>query len=139
MSLHSIIHHELTPGASSHAAPSVTPPRNADSTRESLERLGRLRDNEQPQAHHTPVTPTEEIQRVFNVAPLNVTNKNRRLAITTLIVVCNLMQMICNLIGIAGGLEISQRLGVSGVHANWVGASYPYVILRITFCKFGGC
>ncbi|XXH05336.1 hypothetical protein Hte_011762 [Hypoxylon texense] len=116
MSLHSVIHHELTPGAT---ASSVTIPKNVTASRTVRE------DDHPPALQVLPATPTEEIQRVFDVAPLNVTNKGRRLAITTLIVACNLMQMICNLIGIAGGLEISRRLGVSGVHANWIGASYP--------------
>lgn len=65
------------------------------------------------------------MQRVFDVAPLNVTNRRRRLAVTILIITCNILQMICNLIGIASGLHISARLGVAGVHANWVAAAYP--------------
>ena len=65
------------------------------------------------------------MQRVFDVAPLNVTNRRRRLAVTVLIITCNILQMICNLIGIASGLQISERLGVAGVHANWVAAAYP--------------
>ncbi|KAI1764709.1 MFS general substrate transporter [Hypoxylon sp. FL1150] len=120
MSLHSIIHHELTPSAA--ASPSITTPEGLTPQGISQDRL--VFGDDSP-ARQTPATPTEEIQRVFDVAPLNVTNKSRRLAITTFIVACNLMQMICNLIGMAGGLEISSRLGVSGVHANWIGASYP--------------
>ncbi|KAI1372347.1 MFS general substrate transporter [Hypoxylon crocopeplum] len=125
MSLHSIIHHELTHGGSSRAAPSITTPGNVASGI-SQERLNPpINDNDKAQVPQ-PMNPSpEDIQRVFDVAPLNVTNRRRRLIITTLIVACNLMQMICNLIGIAGGLEISRMLGVSGVHANWVGASYP--------------
>ncbi|KAI2467591.1 MFS general substrate transporter [Annulohypoxylon bovei var. microspora] len=96
MSLHSLIHHELTSG-----------------TRTSREKLSRTANNGEPQSPQLTAPSPEEIQRVFDVA------------ITTLIVACNLMQMICNMMGIAGGLAISERLGVSGVHANWVGASYP--------------
>ncbi|KAI0149629.1 MFS general substrate transporter [Hypoxylon sp. NC0597] len=124
MSLHSLLHHELTPGTSSPAVPSTLTPVNIASGT-SQENPSRPLNNDEPQPAETVPSPPEEIQRVFDVAPLNVTNKRRRLAITTLIVACNLMQMICNLIGIAGGLVISEKLGVSGVHANWVGASYP--------------
>ncbi|OTA94960.1 hypothetical protein M434DRAFT_236042 [Hypoxylon sp. CO27-5] len=124
MSLHSLLHHELTPGTSSPALPSTTTPVNIASET-SQKKPDRPLDNDESQLPEVVPPSPEEIQRVFNVAPLNVTNKRRRLAITTLIVACNLMQMICNLIGIAGGLVISEKLGVSGVHANWVGASYP--------------
>ncbi|KAI2627897.1 MFS general substrate transporter [Hypomontagnella submonticulosa] len=124
MSLLSIVHHALTSGANSPAAPCIVASENAAS-RISWESLDQPTNNGESQLPRSTVPPPEGIQRIFDVAPLNVTNKRRRLAITTLIVGCNLMQMICNLIGIAGGLVISQRLGVSGVHANWVGASYP--------------
>ncbi|KAI0845727.1 MFS general substrate transporter [Daldinia vernicosa] len=124
MSLHSILHHELTPGASFPAALSAASPRNGIS-RATQEGFNRQSDNGRPPVPQHTVPSPEDMQRVFDVAPLNVTKKSRRLATTTLIVACNLMQMICNLIGIAGGLVISERLGVSGVHANWVGASYP--------------
>ena len=35
--------------------------------------------------------------------------------------------MISNCFGLIGGLKISEYLGVSGVHATWVAAAYPYV------------
>ncbi|KAI0380337.1 MFS general substrate transporter [Hypomontagnella monticulosa] len=124
MSLHSIVHHAATSGVSSPAAPYMITSQNV-SSRISRENHHRLTDDDEPQLPQSTVPPPEGIQRVFDVAPLNVTNKGRRLAITALIVGCNLMQMICNGIGTAGGLVISQKLGVSGVHANWIGASYP--------------
>ncbi|KAI2622363.1 MFS general substrate transporter [Hypoxylon sp. NC1633] len=125
MSFHSIIHHKLIPGVGSHAGPSVTVTETVEPAI-SQERLSLpLNDHGVAQATHPMTPPAEEIQRIFDVAPLNVANKNRRLVTTTLIVACNLMQMICNIIGVTGGLEISRRLGVSGAHANWLGASYP--------------
>ena len=35
--------------------------------------------------------------------------------------------MICNLVGVIGGLEISRLLGETGVHASWVAAAFSYV------------
>ncbi|KAI0881358.1 MFS general substrate transporter [Annulohypoxylon maeteangense] len=135
MSLHALIHHELTPGTSSLAGPSAISPENVIS-RVSEEKVDRTIYNVELQTPQPPIPSPEEIQRVFDVAPLNVTNKRRRLAITTLIVACNLMQMICNMMGVAGGLIVSKRLGVSGVHANWVGASYP--LTQGTFVLISG-
>ncbi|KAI1393031.1 MFS general substrate transporter [Hypoxylon trugodes] len=124
MSLHSILRHELASIVDSPAAPSTTVPTNVAS-RTSQEALNHPIDYGEPPLP-LPAAPTpEEIQRVFDVAPLNVANKRRRITITVLIVACNLMQMICNLIGIGGGIIISQKLGVSGAHVNWIGASYP--------------
>ncbi|KAL7620133.1 hypothetical protein AAE478_009126 [Parahypoxylon ruwenzoriense] len=125
MALHSVIHRELILSSSSHEAPSLRIRANIDSgaPQEEVEGPRGVTGSQEAQPVASP--PIEEIQRVFDVAPLNVINKHRRLAITILIVACNLMQMICNLIGVAGGLEMSRRLGVSGVHANWMGASYP--------------
>ncbi|KAI1137364.1 hypothetical protein F5Y05DRAFT_389139 [Hypoxylon sp. FL0543] len=132
MSLHSLLRHELTLGTGSPAGPpTITPTNVASGT--SQQELNRPPNSDEPQPPQVATPSPEEIQRVFDVAPLNVTNKRRRLAITTLIVACNLMQMICNLIGIAGGLE---KLGVSGVHANWVGASYPYAILYLVAVRY---
>ncbi|KAI1105728.1 MFS general substrate transporter [Jackrogersella minutella] len=124
MSLHSLIHHKLTPGTSSPVVLPITTPGNVSSAA-TLESPDHPIANDEPQSPQLTAPSPEEIQRVFDVAPLNVTNKRRRLAITTLIVACNLMQMICNMMGIASGLVISEKLGVSGVHANWVSASYP--------------
>ncbi|KAI1206993.1 MFS general substrate transporter [Annulohypoxylon truncatum] len=135
MSLHALIHHELSPSSSSAAGPSAISSRNVTS-KIPEDNLNRTAHDDEPRSPQ-PTTPSpEQIQRVFDVAPLNVTNKRRRLAITTLIVACNLMQMICNMMGIAGGLAISERLGVSGVHANWVGASYP--LTQGTFVLISG-
>ncbi|RYO77347.1 hypothetical protein DL766_007943 [Monosporascus sp. MC13-8B] len=126
MSLHSIIHHELIPNVQSLTSQTATAERNAASgisqRMEECEPAGAVESR--PSAAAAASSP-EAMQRVFNVAPLNVTNRRRRLAVTTLIVACNIMQMICNLIGVAGGLDISRRLGVSGIHANWVAAAYP--------------
>ncbi|OTB02683.1 hypothetical protein M426DRAFT_13287 [Hypoxylon sp. CI-4A] len=136
MSLHSILRHELTPVTSSSlAGPSVVTPENI-AHEPPKEKLDTSPKNEEVRSPELEGSSPEDIQRIFDVAPLNVTNKRRRLAITVLIVACNLMQMICNLIGIAGGLAISERLGVSGVHANWIGASYP--LTQGTFVLISG-
>lgn len=125
--MHALIHHELTPGTSASFAETSAISSGNVTSRPSEEQHNRSIHNVEPQPSQPATPSSEEIQRVFDVAPLNVTNKRRRLVITTLIVACNLMQMICNMLGVAGGLAVSERLGVSGVHANWVGASYPYV------------
>ncbi|RYP81425.1 hypothetical protein DL769_001991 [Monosporascus sp. CRB-8-3] len=126
MSLHSIIHHELTPNAQSPTLQTATAEQNIASgtsrLMEECEPAGAVESR--PSAAATTSSP-EAMRRVFDVAPLNITNRRRRLAVTTLIVASNIMQMICNLIGVAGGLDISRRLGVSGIHANWVAAAYP--------------
>ncbi|RYP21346.1 hypothetical protein DL765_002247 [Monosporascus sp. GIB2] len=125
MSLLSIIHHEVIPNVQSLTSQTATAKRNAASgishRMEECEPAGAVETR--PSAAATTSSP-EVMQRVFDVAPLNVTNRRRRLAVTTLIVACNIMQMICHLIGVAGGLDISRRLGVSGIHANWVAAAY---------------
>ncbi|KAI1089182.1 MFS general substrate transporter [Rostrohypoxylon terebratum] len=135
MSLHALIHHELTPsaGASFAETPAISSRPAISRPSESHIRPGH---NVEPQPSQPATPSSEDIQRVFDVAPLNVSNKGRRLVITTLIVACNLMQMICNMLGVAGGLTVSERLGVSGVHANWVGASYP--LTQGTFVLISG-
>ncbi|KAI0837021.1 MFS general substrate transporter [Hypoxylon sp. FL0890] len=139
MSFHSLpLYHELTPGTSSPAGPStVTPINIAPGSSQKI--FDRPPNNNAPQLPQVAASLPEEIQRVFDVAPLNVTNKRRRLAIATLIIAYNLMQMICNLIGLACGLVISEKLGVLGVHVNWVGASYPsYPLTQGTFVLVTG-
>ena len=65
--------------------------------------------------------------RVFDVAPSNIVSRWRRITVTILIILANLLQMVSNCVGILGGVEISSLMGVRGVHATWVAASYPYV------------
>ncbi|RYP93591.1 hypothetical protein DL770_000333 [Monosporascus sp. CRB-9-2] len=138
MSLHSIIHHELIPNAQAPASQTATAERNVASgtswRMEECEPAGAVEPRPSPAA--TTSSP-EAMQRVFDVAPLNVTNRRRRLAVTTLIVTCNIMQMICHLIGVAGGLDISRRLGVSGIHANWVAAALTQGTFVLVSGRFG--
>lgn len=135
MSLHSIIHHEL--GANSHSSPTPGLSAPAPAPTPTEEDAGRVASATLSQGLDRVATTTvvepgaaespspEAMQRVFDVAPLNVTNPQRRSVVTIFIIACNITQMVCNLIGVAGGLEISRRLGVSGIHANWVAAAYP--------------
>ncbi|KAI1085622.1 MFS general substrate transporter [Whalleya microplaca] len=127
MSLQSILHHELTQNPRSGIQSTLA---REDVTGSEIPGApgSRVTDEETQvlplDAARTASSP-EAMQRVFDVAPLNVVNRRRRLAITILIIACNIMQMICNVIGVAGGIEISRKLGVSGIHANWVAAAYP--------------
>ncbi|RYP72297.1 hypothetical protein DL771_004271 [Monosporascus sp. 5C6A] len=138
MSLHSIIHQELIPNAQSPTSQAATAERNVASETsrrmEECEPAGAVESR--PSAAAT-TSSHETMQRVFDVAPLNVTHRRRRLAVTIFIVACNIMQMICNLIGVAGGLDISRRLGVSGIHANWVAAAYPQGTFVLISGRFG--
>ncbi len=138
MSLYSLFHHELTPNNNS--SPALVPPREENASSKTS------RQAQEPdlavsvtetlpggRGADTSLPSPEVMQRVFDVAPLNVTNRQRRLVVTSLIVICNIVQMICNLIGIGGGIQISMKLGVAGIHANWLAASYPYVPMKVAY------
>lgn len=135
MSLHSLIHHELSSNAHSPTTLGASAQENVAAASGTLREGLDLVATTTMESHHPPprqsadvaASSPEAMQRVFDVAPLNVTNRQRRLTVTIFIIACNIIQMICNLIGVAGGLDISRRLGVSGIHANWVAAAYPYV------------
>ncbi|KAL3465990.1 major facilitator superfamily domain-containing protein [Aspergillus heterothallicus] len=71
-----------------------------------------------------PVSGAEPAQQVFERAPLPDTNRPRRLAVTTLIVLSNLVQMIVNFAGVAGGRIFSESLHVKPSYATWIAASY---------------
>lgn len=140
MSLHSLLHHELSSNAQSPTTLGASAQENVAAASGMLREGLDLVATTTMESHHPPprqsadvaaaaaaASSPEAMQRVFDVAPLNVTNRQRRLTVTIFIIACNIIQMICNLIGVAGGLDISRRLGVSGIHANWVAAAYPYV------------
>lgn len=139
MSLHSLLHHELSSNAHSPTTLGASAQENVAAASGTLREGLDLVATATMESHHPPprqsadvaaaaaASSPEAMQRVFDVAPLNVTNRQRRLTVTIFIIACNIIQMICNLIGVAGGLDISRRLGVSGIHANWVAAAYPYV------------
>ncbi|KAJ5677665.1 uncharacterized protein N7477_003298 [Penicillium maclennaniae] len=64
-------------------------------------------------------------QPVFEQLSSSRNTKSRRVAITTLLVLANLVQMTVNFAGIAGGSRLSQSMGVDKTYASWIGASYP--------------
>ncbi|KAL6238867.1 hypothetical protein BDW75DRAFT_227663 [Aspergillus navahoensis] len=66
----------------------------------------------------------EQVQQVFERAPLPESSRYRQLAVTTLIVVSNLVQMIVNFTGIAGGRTFIESMGVKQTYATWIAASY---------------
>ncbi|KAL3436969.1 major facilitator superfamily domain-containing protein [Aspergillus tetrazonus] len=66
----------------------------------------------------------EEARQVFERAPLPESSRYRQLAITTLIVISNLVQMIVNFAGIAGGRTFIESMGVKQTYATWIAASY---------------
>ncbi|RDW81403.1 uncharacterized protein DSM5745_04960 [Aspergillus mulundensis] len=66
----------------------------------------------------------EQAQQVFERAPLPETSRYRQLAITTLIVISNLAQMIVNFAGVAGGRTFIESMGVKQTYATWIAASY---------------
>ncbi|KAL4770439.1 major facilitator superfamily domain-containing protein [Aspergillus nidulans var. acristatus] len=66
----------------------------------------------------------EQARPVFERAPLPESSRYRQLAITTLIVISNLVQMIVNFAGIAGGRTFIESMGVKQTYATWIAASY---------------
>jgi hypothetical protein len=84
-------------------------------------------DSQEIPAEQTEDVSAESVGRVFDAAPLNSLGRSRRLAITSLMLGCNIMQMICNFVGVSGGLEISHKFGVGDGQANWAAAAYPLV------------
>ncbi|KAL4743961.1 major facilitator superfamily domain-containing protein [Aspergillus similis] len=66
----------------------------------------------------------EQARQVFERAPLPESSRYRQLAITTLIVISNLVQMIVNFAGIAGGRTFIESMGVKQTYATWIAASY---------------
>ncbi|KAL1882478.1 hypothetical protein Plec18167_002894 [Paecilomyces lecythidis] len=80
--------------------------------------------------------PPEMAPRVFDVAPLNVMNKARRVIITSLIIFSNLVQMTVNFVGVSGGIKLGEALGVTQAQATWIGASYA--LTQGTFVLISG-
>ncbi|KAL4984022.1 major facilitator superfamily domain-containing protein [Aspergillus falconensis] len=78
--------------------------------------------------HDAPALPAQaepdQSQQIFERAPLPESSRYRQLAVTTLIVISNLVQMIVNFAGIAGGRKFTESMGVKQTYATWVAASY---------------
>ncbi|KAJ5193589.1 hypothetical protein N7449_009731 [Penicillium cf. viridicatum] len=88
----------------------------------------------------TPATPAEHVpdpqvsvednltprdgQPVFERTLPSRTTKSRRVVITALLVLGNLVQMTVNFAGIAGGSALSELLGAKETYASWIAASY---------------
>ncbi|KAJ5462166.1 hypothetical protein N7530_010371 [Penicillium desertorum] len=93
-----------------------------------------------PEPDLTPATPAEPVpdlhisvgdtltprdgQPVFERALPSRTTKSRRVVITALLVLANLVQMTVNFAGIAGGSTLSEALDVNDTYASWIAASY---------------
>jgi MFS family permease len=84
--------------------------------------------------------PTSPPQRIFEQAQdsFHTLSTTRKITILVLIVGCNFVQMISNIVGLAAGLEISKVLGVQTGpgQANWIAASYP--LTQGTFVLISG-
>ncbi|KAK3935941.1 major facilitator superfamily domain-containing protein [Diplogelasinospora grovesii] len=73
-----------------------------------------------------PTTPRSE-RRVFDVAPSNILTPSKRLLITFLIMMANLVQFVSNAVTIGAGFSFSRLLGAGDVgpgQANWMAASF---------------
>ncbi|CAI7641015.1 unnamed protein product [Penicillium viridicatum] len=113
MSLLHALRHETKPVASSTVPRELdltpaTPVEHVPDTRVSVE------DN---------LTPRDG-QPVFERTLPSRTTKSRRVVITALLVLANLVQMTVNFAGIAGGSALSESLGAKDTYASWIAASY---------------
>ncbi|KAJ5911431.1 uncharacterized protein N7473_000734 [Penicillium subrubescens] len=63
-------------------------------------------------------------QTVFERVPSAKVTKSRRVLLTTLLILANIVQMLVNFAGIAGGKTLTQSMGVQPTYASWIGASY---------------
>ncbi|KAL4929098.1 major facilitator superfamily domain-containing protein [Aspergillus undulatus] len=123
MALVPMLHHELSshelkePTADPFATPSRASPHPS---------AGVLRSQPQDATNSTFPVPTEPepAQPVFERAALPESSRSRQLAITTLIVLSNVIQMTVNFAGIAGGRTFSESMQVKPSYATWMAASY---------------
>ncbi|PWY67885.1 MFS general substrate transporter [Aspergillus heteromorphus CBS 117.55] len=118
MSLLQSLHYEITAPASSLSHPAIPsplhsiPPTPAENLQDPLN--GCIERNLTPVAGRT----------VFQRAPSVQITQSRRLAITVLLLLANLVQMTVNFAGYAGGNRLSDALGAKETYASWIGASY---------------
>ncbi|BAE65573.1 unnamed protein product [Aspergillus oryzae RIB40] len=80
--------------------------------------------------------PPETGQPVFERVPSHGTTQARRLTVTVLLILANLVQMTVNFAGIAGGSTLTSAMGVEGTYASWIGASYA--LTQGTFVLMSG-
>ncbi|KAL3473408.1 efflux pump antibiotic resistance protein [Aspergillus californicus] len=103
----------------------VNPPSQANPTADNARNTEH--SQEQEDSNHPTETPEPEpepAQQVFERAPLPVSSPSRQLTVTILIVFANLVQMIVNFAGVAGGRTFSQSMHVKESYATWIAASY---------------
>ncbi|KAJ6037310.1 major facilitator superfamily domain-containing protein [Penicillium herquei] len=77
----------------------------------------------------TPATPEVleaplSSQQTFEQVPSYGTTQFRRVTVTTLLLLANLVQMIVNFAGVAGGSKLSSAMGVKDSYSSWMAASY---------------
>ncbi|KAJ5278740.1 hypothetical protein N7478_004112 [Penicillium angulare] len=63
-------------------------------------------------------------QNAFEQVPSYGTTQFRRLTVTSLLLLANLVQMIVNFAGVAGGSRLSRAMGVNDSYSSWMAASY---------------
>ncbi|KAB8216248.1 major facilitator superfamily domain-containing protein [Aspergillus novoparasiticus] len=80
--------------------------------------------------------PPETSQPIFERVPSHGTTQARRLTVTVLLILANLVQMTVNFAGIAGGSTLTNAMGVEGTYASWIGASYA--LTQGTFVLMSG-
>ncbi|KAE8153230.1 major facilitator superfamily domain-containing protein [Aspergillus avenaceus] len=81
-------------------------------------------------------TPPETGQPVFELVPSHGVTQARRLTVTGLLILTNLVQMTVNFAGIAGGKRLIDAMGVEGTYASWIAASYA--LTQGTFVLMSG-
>ncbi|CAG8162332.1 unnamed protein product [Penicillium salamii] len=112
MSLFNALRHEVKP--TSTVAP--LPPVESSSTAT----VGSSVQHEPAEENLNP----REGQVVFEQTLPSRTTESRRVAITALLVLANLVQMTVNFAGIAGGSVLIEALGAKESYASWIAASY---------------
>ncbi|KAH8705859.1 putative transporter [Talaromyces proteolyticus] len=81
-------------------------------------------------------TPPETGHPVFDRVPSIGVTRIRRLITTALLILANLVQMIVNFTGVAGGNSLSNAMGAKPSYAAWIAASYA--LTQGTFVLMSG-
>ncbi|OGM49823.1 efflux pump antibiotic resistance protein [Aspergillus bombycis] len=81
-------------------------------------------------------SPPETGQPIFERVSSHGTTQTRRLTVTVLLILANLVQMTVNFAGIAGGSTLTNAMGVGATYASWIGASYA--LTQGTFVLMSG-
>ncbi|OGE47433.1 hypothetical protein PENARI_c044G02080 [Penicillium arizonense] len=76
------------------------------------------------ETQHVPDSTPRAGQPVFERTLPSRTTQSRRVAITTLLVLANVVQMTVNFAGVAGGSALNESLGAKDTYASWMAASY---------------